>query len=108
MFMLKYVAVSSRVTEEAAIVAVSYTHLYPDRCSDYRCLVSPVLQLVCSDLDLSADLDLLDLLACLLYTSFDSAINEFESARSLLEELNFPEELVLNRSADALSLIHIF
>ena len=33
---------------------------------------------------------------------FDSAINEFESARSLLEELNFPEELVLNRSADAL------
>ena len=33
---------------------------------------------------------------------FDSAINEFESARSLLEELNFPEELVLNRSAEAL------
>ena len=33
---------------------------------------------------------------------FDSAINEFESARSLLEELDFPEELVLNRSAEAL------
>ena len=33
---------------------------------------------------------------------FDSAINEFESVRSLLEELDFPEELVLNRSADAL------
>ena len=34
---------------------------------------------------------------------FDSHIAGFDSARALLEELDFPEELVLNRSVDALN-----
>ena len=33
---------------------------------------------------------------------FDLLIGEFDLARDLLEKLNFPEELVLNRSADAI------
>ena len=33
---------------------------------------------------------------------FDLLIGEFDLARSLLEKLDFPEELVLNRSADAI------
>lgn len=33
---------------------------------------------------------------------FDLLINEFDRARALLTELDFPEELVLNRSADAI------
>ena len=33
---------------------------------------------------------------------FDSLIGEFDLARELLTKLDFPEELVLNRSADAI------
>lgn len=33
---------------------------------------------------------------------FDTLIGEFDEAKTLLEELDFPEELVLNRSVDAL------
>ena len=33
---------------------------------------------------------------------FDLLIGEFDRARDLLEKLDFPEELVLNRSADAI------
>lgn len=33
---------------------------------------------------------------------FDLLIGEFDLARDLLEKLDFPEELVLNRSADAI------
>lgn len=33
---------------------------------------------------------------------FDTLIGEFDEAKRLLEELDFPEELVLNRSVDAL------
>lgn len=39
---------------------------------------------------------------------FDNKIGEFSQARALLEELKFPQELVLNRSVDALlEKIHI-
>ena len=33
---------------------------------------------------------------------FDLLIGEFDLARGLLEKLDFPEELVLNRSVDAI------
>ena len=33
---------------------------------------------------------------------FDTHIAEFDAARGLLEELNFPEELVVNHSVNAL------
>ena len=33
---------------------------------------------------------------------FDLLIGEFDLARDLLEKLDFPEELVLNRSTDAI------
>ena len=33
---------------------------------------------------------------------FDLLIGEFDRARDLLEKLDFPEELVLNRSVDAI------
>lgn len=33
---------------------------------------------------------------------FDTLIGEFSMARELLEEVDFPEELVLNRSVEAL------
>ena len=33
---------------------------------------------------------------------FDLLIGEFDRARDLLEKLDFPEELVLNRSADSI------
>ena len=33
---------------------------------------------------------------------FDAAIGEFQMARGLLEEISFPEELVLNHSVEML------
>ena len=80
------------------IISVSYTHLdvYKRQdCNRQNAVENDTVMLnLCKKYQVPVVMDS--------DAHFDLLIGEFDLARDLLEKLDFPEELVLNRSADAI------